>query len=72
MSSAPDEEMVTGELSTAEKDSGIMWSDCPGDQRGWTSLLCPCLSFLSVNVFVFICTLLALNVSSHWGENLAW
>lgn len=53
---------------TGRKGSGIMWSDCPGDQRGWTSLLCPCLSFLSVNVFVFICTLLTLNMSSHWVE----
>lgn len=30
---------------TAEKDLGIMCSDCPADQSGWTSPLCPCLSF---------------------------
>jgi len=34
---------------------------------------CVCLShFLPVNIFAVIHTHLTLNVSSHWGENLAW
>lgn len=57
---------------TAEKDLGLTCLDCLASRLD--GLLC-CVHvspFRSIDGFVFICTLLTLNISSHCGKNLAW